>query len=138
MRTIIILVAFISIFDAEAQQKKSIFIIDRIQVPTEKREEAIYYYENNWKLYRDVALEKGAIHSYRFLEVESKSTAHFEFLLITEFSDSTQFDAVETNFEPIMRKVRPDGPVLLDEVQPSEFRKIISNDLARGLFQPDQ
>ncbi len=110
--------------------------MDIVEVPVARREEAIYYFESNWKLFREVAMEKGLIRSYRMMEVDHENSDHLELILTTEFSNDTQFEQVEENFEPIMKAERPNGPVLLNEIKPGEFRKIVSTRKGLVLLEP--
>lgn len=119
-----------------AQSSHSIILMDIVEVPVARREEAIFYFENNWKLFREVAMEKGLIRSYRMMEVDHEISDHLELILTTEFSNDTQFEQVEENFEPIMKAVRPNGPILLNEIKPSEFRKLVSTRKALVLLEP--
>jgi hypothetical protein len=104
------------------QNQKSISIIDFVKIKNYKRQETIFYYENNWKLHRDVAIEKGYIQSYKLLTTTADTAANFDLILITEYADSLQFKLREERFQEIIKMNRPDGPKLLNELKPSDFR----------------
>ena len=53
---------------ASAQQNNSVSVMDFVKIKDEKKAEAIFYYENNWKLYRDIAIKKKLIISYQLVE----------------------------------------------------------------------
>lgn len=105
------------------------------EVNKEKRKEAIYFFENNWKLFRDEAMRQGVIKSYNALEI-TKDNGEIEILLMTEFTDSLQYQMAEERFHPILEKLRPNGPVLLNNTKQPEFRETITSGPARVLFKP--
>jgi len=84
----------------------------------------MYYYEQNWKVYRDIALEEDVIQSYSFIHI-TDSKDSIDIILITEFRDFEQYNNLEENFKKIMTKQRPNGPILMNDKQSGEFRKII-------------
>lgn len=131
-----IAITILSSIMAMAQSSRSIILMDVVEVPVARRVEAIYYFENNWKLFREVAMEKGLIKSYRLMEVNHENSDHLELILTTEFSNETQLELVEENFEPIMKAARPNGPVLLNEIKPGEFRKLVSSRKGLVLMEP--
>jgi hypothetical protein len=72
---------------------------------------------------RDIALKNGYIKSYKLLTTSADSTADFDLLLITEYADSIQFKLSEERFQQIIKATRPDGPKLLNELKPTDFRQ---------------
>lgn len=97
-------------------------MVDFVQIKNGKRDEAFFFYQNNWKVYRDVALSKGQIKSFKLL-VASDTLSQFDIMLITEYADSIQWSASEKNFQKIISEVSPNGPRLLNELTPNDFRK---------------
>jgi len=53
--------------NGSAQQSKLVSVMDFVKIKNDKKTEALYYYENNWKVYREVAVERGLIHSYQLV-----------------------------------------------------------------------
>jgi hypothetical protein len=104
---------------------QSISIIDFVRIKDNKKTEALFYYENNWKVYRDIALKKGYIKSYNLLQTKPDSLASFNLMLITEYSDSTQHSLAEDRFNQIIKEIRPNGPKLLNSLKPNEFRQSV-------------
>lgn len=119
------------------QINKSISIIDFVKINNDKISEARYYYENNWKVYRDIAIDKGYIKSYRLLTTTKDSSSNFDLIIITEYTDSIQFKASEANFQKIIKEVRPNGPKLLNDLKPNDFRKSLFLKQAETLFSSD-
>lgn len=105
------------------QSETTITTIDFVKIKNNKRQEALFFYENNWKVYRDVALKNGYITSYKLLTTSADTTANFDLILITEYADSSQFKLNEERFQQIIKATRPDGPKLLNELKPNDFRQ---------------
>lgn len=106
-----------------AQQTK-VMLVDVMRINRDHKAEATFYFENNWKLFRDEAVKQGVITGYQFYE--TNNDGQLEFVLITEFENEEQYANGETNFEPILKKLRPNGPVLLNDVNPAAFRETVS------------
>jgi len=118
------------------QADPSVTIIDFVKIKNNNTKEAIYYYEKNWKASRDIALAKGFIKSYRLLSTTADSAADFDLVLITEFKDSAQYNLVEERFQAIFKEMRTGGPILLNDLKPSEFRQNVFNKKAETIFKP--
>lgn len=101
--------------------------MDIVKVKNKNFDEAIYYFEQNWKAYREVAIKQGIISSYRMYLNRTDSLQH-HIILVTEYPDSTTFKNSRENFRPILKSVRPNGPILLNQKQPDEFREFIHKD----------
>lgn len=108
---------------AVAQTKNTITVIDFVKIKNNKRAETFFFYENNWKAYRDIALKKNYIKSYRLLSSPADSVSNFDLLLITEYTDSVQYRLSEERFEQIIKATRPNGPKLLNDLKPNDFRQ---------------
>lgn len=138
MKILQLIVSLLILQQAAGQQNSSISIIDFVKIKNDKRQETIFYYENNWKRYRDSALDKGMIKSYRIYTTVPDSAAHFDLLLITEFKDSSQYALREENFQKIMGTANPDGPKLMNNRKPAEFRQNLFFKIARTLFEGER
>jgi hypothetical protein len=121
-----------------AQTKTTIATIDFVKIKNNKQQEALYYYENNWKLYRDIALTRGYIKSYKLLTTSADTTANFDLILITEYTGSIQFKQSEERFQQIIKETRPDGPKLLNGLQPADIRQNLFFKQAETLFGTDK
>jgi hypothetical protein len=120
------------------QSKPTISAIDFVQILNGRQKEAVFYYENNWKAYRDVALQKGYIKSYKLLITNPDSVANFDLILITEYRDSTQAALSENRFQQIIKDTRPTGSKLLNEWQPKDFRKNVFFKQGKTIFDTGQ
>ena len=118
------------------QEKKPVSTIDFVKVLNDRHPEAIFYYENNWKVYRDMALERGYILSYQLIKTSADSIADFNLVLVTEYADSLQLKNSEENFQKIIKEVRPNGPRLLNDLQPKDFRHNLYLKRAETIFAP--
>ncbi len=112
-----------------AQSDKYYWSTDFATVRPNQRGAAIYFWEKNWKYFRDTALAKGYIKAYRLLEAEPDSSGNFNFILMTAYADSTAYAQAESNFEPIMKRLRPTGPLMPAQTKRSDiFQKVIWKD----------
>jgi len=99
--------------------------VDFVKIKDGKRDEALYYYENNWRLYREEALRRGLIHSYELIDAKSPAGAEFDLILITRYRGAAQLRESEKNFEPILKQMRPNGPLLKNDLKPDDFRQSV-------------
>ncbi|HQW01313.1 MAG TPA: hypothetical protein PLV75_04045 [Saprospiraceae bacterium] len=108
-----------------AQSGKPVAMYDFVKIKEGRIQETLYYYENNWKIYRDIAVKKNFITGYRIVACQPDSALDFDLILITEYADSSHFARSEEYFGPIIKEVRPNGPILLNEWKPDAFRSIL-------------
>lgn len=101
----------------------SIVKMDMVKVKNDFWKETLFYYENNWKKYRDIALQKGYIQSYQLIKVMPDSLKQWDIILITEYKDKDQESKSEERFNEIIKSVTPNGPALLNSVKPKDFRE---------------
>ena len=129
MKYILCLYAFVFVgFSAQGQGKnESVWVVDYVKIKDGKKAEALFYYEQNWKRYREEALRRGYIKSYNILLAQPDSLQNFDIMLMTEYADSTQLSKVEENFQPIIRELNPNGPKLLNNLKPAYFRDTVYN-----------
>lgn len=117
-----------------AQKNKEVIIMDFVKITAGKKAEAMYYYENNWKLYRDAAVKSKIIKSFELVEAKPDSLNNFDLILITIYEDSVQYAKSEDNFAPLLKQFRPNGPVLLNEIKPNDFRKNVFFKIVKPVF----
>jgi hypothetical protein len=120
------------------QTPSPISVIDFVKIKDEKIKEALYFYENNWRVYRAIALTKEYIKSYQLLTTAADSNANFDIILITEYSDSTQLKLSEKRFQEIIKDLRPTGPKLLNNVKPNDFRVNLFYKTAQEVFSSEK
>jgi len=120
--------------NGSAQQNQPVSVMDFVKIRDGKKAEALYYYENNWKVYREVAVEKGLIHSYQLMITTPDSLNNFDLILVTTYKDSAQYLKSEENFQPLLKELRPNGPKLLNELKPADFRQNVFAKIARPIF----
>src|SRR5688572_6879943 len=95
-------------------QKNAYVALDIIKVKNGLWNEALYFFENNWKVYREDAIKQGIISSYQMLVNKADSVTN-NIILMTQYPDSLSYQKSEENFRPIMKKIRPTGPIYLNE-----------------------
>ena len=108
-----------------AQTNEKVSTLDFVEIVGDNRDEALYYYENNWRRLRETAIEKGYIESFQLLENNGTDTS-FDLVLITNYSSKAQYDQREEHFGELIR-ARGDV-VLLNAKQPDEFRKVVRSE----------
>lgn len=120
-----------------AQKNAPIWVADFVKIKSGHRAETLFFYENNWKLFRDTALAKGYISSYRLLETAPDSLGNFDFILMTAYADSAAYAKSEEHFQPILKTLRPDGPKLLNNLKPADFRENLYFKTCKTVFSAD-
>ena len=107
------------------QQNAKISTIDFVQIVNGNMEEATFYYENNWRILRNMAVEKEYIHSYQVLETPTSDDAPFQLMLITTYLNEEQYTLREDHFSELIKEK---GELqLMNEKKPEEFRKTLFN-----------
>ncbi len=95
--------------------------MDITECRLEYERECLYFYKQNWLVYRETARDRGFISGYQLLRSVADSGPAVTLVLLTEYPDSLTFARVEENFQPMMKELRPNGPTLLNEVQRNQF-----------------
>lgn len=108
--------------------------IDFVKVKDGKRDEARYYYENNWRFYRAEAVKRGVIDSFEYIDVTSGNDNAFDIILITRYRGEEQFERSEAAFAPIIKDLTPNGPFLKGNSKPDEFRKVVYSYSGKVVF----
>lgn len=108
-------------------------VIELVKVVGGNRDEARYYYENNWRVYREAAVKRGVIDSFEYIETATKDAA-FDIILITRYPNEAQYQNSEKAFEPILKELRPKGPLLKGTLQPDSFRQIVHSYVGKSVF----
>lgn len=104
---------------------QEISTMDFVKTVDENREELIYYYENNWKVLRDIALEKGYIESYELMTTFEDSDSGFDVILVTRYKNEDEYNKAEERFQGIIEEVQKSGGLkLLNDLKPGEFRSL--------------
>ncbi|WP_445716919.1 hypothetical protein [Flavobacterium sp.] len=93
-----------------------------VKINNDYKNETIYYYEYNWKIFREKALKQKHITSYELVVNEKNVNPNFDIILITTFKDSLALSKAEEVFQKIIKETRPNGPILLNDIKPKEFK----------------
>ncbi len=118
---LVLLMSFMA-FTVSAQSEL-VTVFEGARIKNEKRAEALFYYNNNWKILRQKAIAKGYIHSFELIEANAGDDADFDIALITKYSNKTQYEKAEENFQELIRS--GDGLKLLNDLKPNDFREIV-------------
>ncbi len=113
------------------QENEAITTIDFVQILNENEPEAIYYFQNNWKVLRESAIKKGYIHSFQVMETPYTEDAPFHMMLITTYENKEQYDLREIHFGELIKEM---GELkLMNKKKPNEFRKtVFSKEMVRN------
>ena len=107
---------------------------DFVKIKGGMRDEARYFYENNWRAYRDAAFKRGLIDSYEYVEASSEKDANFDLMLITRYKGEEQFKNSEAAFGPIIKELTPNGPYLKGTSKPDDFRQVVFSYTGKSPF----
>lgn len=108
------------------ESEASTCTIDFVKVLNNRKEETLFYYDNNWKKLREEAIRKGYIRSFHLLINES-SEEDYDIMLLTEYGTPEQYDLKEEHFSELIDARQSGGRKLLNEYQPADFRKIVKD-----------
>lgn len=128
-------VLFLFMIASTVGSGQTVLVIDFVKIKNGKFDETMYYYANNWKVYREIALEKGFIQSYRLEKTTVDSAAAFDLILITEYADTVMYKRSEENFRTIINNTRPGGPALLNDLKPTDFRQNVFVKTTTGIYK---
>lgn len=103
-----------------SQSNEKITTIETVEILNGNEEEAIYYFQNNWKQLRVKAVKKGYIHSFQLLKTSHTEETPFHLMLVTTYSNKKQYEERETHFRELIEA--SGGLKLLNDKKPSEFR----------------
>lgn len=103
-----------------------IVTIDFVKVVDGNDEEAVYYYENNWKRHRIEAEKRRYISSFKLL-VKRSEDGQTDILLITGYASDSDYEKREENFQEVMSETGKDGLRLMNDKKPGEFRKVVDS-----------
>ncbi len=97
--------------------------MDFVEVLNDHQQETLYYYNNNWKVLREMALAKKYIAEYQFLITPVDEESKVSIILMTTYANQDQYDKREVHFEELIKKK---GALnLMNEIKPKDFRKIV-------------
>ncbi|WP_420574741.1 hypothetical protein [Kordia sp.] len=121
MKKIFLLVLLFSIQFSVAQENERVSTVDFVQIINGNRAEAMYYYQHNWKVLRQMAIAKKYIESFEIMETTYSEEAPFHLMLITTYSSKTQYEQREKHFQEL---IKAKGKLeLLNDKKPTKFRK---------------
>jgi hypothetical protein len=117
MKTMIAILFVLTAGQAMAQ----VTTVDVVKVKTEYEKEALFFYENNWKVFRERALELKFISGFELVKSAVDSSRTFDILLITRYADVASHSDAEKNFQSIIKEIGSGGARMLNSVTRKEF-----------------
>ncbi|AUP77188.1 hypothetical protein [Flavivirga eckloniae] len=123
MKIVLFFIVLASSVVSYGQHDHKISTIDFVQILNDNKKEAIYYYQNNWKVLRNMAIEKKYIESFQILETSANEAAPFHLMLITTYLNEEQYKLREDHFSELIKEK---GKLkLLNDKKPGAFRKVL-------------
>ncbi|HMU47670.1 MAG TPA: hypothetical protein PKC72_14970 [Chitinophagaceae bacterium] len=121
--------------NSSAQRIKT---VDFIKILNGKEKEALFFYENNWKAFREEALQKGYINSFEILKTRPDSSGDFDLVLLTEYPDSNAYKQIEDHFKEFNknRKLSPEIQKNLEDRK--NFSKYLFGKNAEVIFRSNR
>ncbi len=116
-------------------ENEIITVTELVKILNSRKEEAVYYYKNNWKAFRETALQKGYIHSYELIVSDQTESSGFDIILITRYRGKLAFEKSEERFRGII-DTAPGGLKLKNKLKPSDFRKGVSVTIGKTIAFP--
>lgn len=100
---------------------RPVTVVEPVRILNDHAAEARYYYAKNWQVLREMAAERGFIHSWEIVHVADGPDPGFDLLLITRYVDAAQHALAEERFQALIREY---GPLrLMNDVAPGGFRQ---------------
>lgn len=116
---------FLISLPTQAQESERTSTIDFVEILNGNISETEYYYQNNWKILREMAVQRGHIASYEIIETVPTPEAPFHLMLITTYATKTQYQQREKHFQALIKE--KGSLELLNDKKPAEFRKTLFN-----------
>jgi len=127
-----LLLFFTIISFSSYSQKVSTFDIVKVKASFEK--EAMYFYNNNWRAFREEALKQKVIIGFEMFKSAIDSTNHFDLTLVTTYKNEKYFAEAEEKFRPIMQKVSPNGPKYLNTIKREQFLQYVAGSEGKVVY----
>ncbi|WP_179344443.1 hypothetical protein [Winogradskyella ursingii] len=118
-----LLILFLFICFSIFSQNDRISTVETVEILNNNEAEALFYFQNNWKLLREKAVQKNYIHSYQLVKTLYTKETPFHLMLITTYSNKAQYDKKEAHFSELIKE--KGALKLLNEKEPFEFRKSV-------------
>ena len=116
---ILIVLSFYSICNGQQDERMSLMIF--VEVLNDNKEEAIFYYQNNWGAMAELAIERGLMESHQILETPYSEEEPYHLILIVTFFNEEQYDNREEPYFELLKEIGPEK--LMNGKKPDEFRK---------------
>ena len=113
-----------SIFSCD-KKTEIITTTETVEILDNNKAEALFYFNNNWKVLREKAKAKNYISSFSIVETEFSETHPFHIKLITVYENKEQYENREAHFQELIKE--SGGLKLLNDKSPNEFRKSVSS-----------
>ncbi|MFC0603676.1 hypothetical protein [Winogradskyella pulchriflava] len=106
-----------------SQNNEKITTIETVEIIKDNVDEAVYYFQNNWKALREKAVERNYIESFHLMKTSFSAETPFHIVLVTTYSNKEQYEKREIHFAELIKE--SGNLKLLNDKKPSEFRKSV-------------
>ncbi len=113
--------------DAPAANTQPVWTIDFVKVKPGMFETAIRYFDAGWRPARDEAVKQGAIAGFHLVTSEQAAGQAWDIMLITEYRDQASYEAREAFFGPLLKKMLPNGPPVIDGIAKKDMYEIVES-----------
>lgn len=98
----------------------AVTVVEGVEIVNGNREEAIFFYANNWQKFREEALRLGYLDSYELIVSDEGRDPKVEIVLVTRYANPEQYEESEPRFQKIIaaRTLQ-----LMNDLKPGEFRQ---------------
>ncbi|WP_299365146.1 hypothetical protein [Winogradskyella sp.] len=120
MKLKFLIVVFLCCAFSFSQTNEKLTTIETVEILNNNEQEALYYFQNNWKALRIMAVEKGYIDSFELLQTPYSKETPFHIMLVTTYANKAQYDKREEHFREL---IKASGELkLMNDKKPTEFR----------------
>ena len=119
IKLLFILLNFYSICNGQQDERMSLMIF--VEILNDNKDEAIFYYQNNWGAMAELAIERGLMESHQILETPYSEEEPYHLILIVTFYNKEQYNNREGPYFELLKEIGPEK--LLNDKKPDEFRK---------------
>lgn len=118
-KLLFIVLSFYAICNGQQDERMSLMIF--VEILNDNKEEAIFYYQNNWAAIADMGIERGWMESQQILETPYSEEEPYHLILIVTFFNEEQYDNREEPYFELKKEFGPEK--FMNDKKPDEFRK---------------
>jgi hypothetical protein len=111
-----------------------VWSVDFVKAKPGRHDQAMQFFNQSWVRAREIAKEKGAIVDFHILvEPSANEDDTWQIMLMTEYRNQAAYDAREAAFGPILHKLFPDGPPVINGLTRKELFDVTNSRVLHDL-----